>query len=109
MNDFKVTIGDQNQDPWENPVCVETTDYTQIVDNQITIECPTVMRGGYVTFKRNLGGLGIAPASLCEVVVMGRIIISNNNNMFKYHFTVYGYSSAIIYSCRVLLWWLLYL
>ena len=104
-----MTIGDQSQSPWSNPVCVETTDYTGIVDNQVPIECTTLMRGRYVTIIRNPEGESIEWTTVCEVVVMGRRIISNNNNMFIYHFTVYGYSSAITYSCSVLLWWLLYL
>ena len=75
-NDFKVTVGYESQSPWDNPVCVEATDTSQIVDNQITIECTTVMRGRYVTFVRNPGGQNIHAATLCEVVVMGRRIIS---------------------------------
>ena len=57
-------------------MCVEATNYTGIVDNQITIECPTVMRGRYVTFIRNPGGQDIDRATLCEVVVMGRRVVS---------------------------------
>ena len=75
-NDFKVTVGYESQSPWSNSVCVEAIDMNQIVDNQITVECPTVMRGRYVTFTRNPGGWSIDVATLCEVVVMGRRIIS---------------------------------
>ena len=71
-----MTIGDQSKSPWSNPVCVEAIDYTQIVANQITIECTTVMRGQHVTFIRNPGGPEIYAVTLCEVVVVGRRIIS---------------------------------
>ena len=71
--DFKVTVGYESQSPWSNPVCVEAIDINQIVDNQITIQCPTVMRGRYVTFIRI--GPDIHVATLCEVVVMGRRVI----------------------------------
>ena len=71
-----MTVGNQPEPHSNNPACVDTIDINQIVDNYIIVECPTVMRGGYVTFIRNLGGQDIHAATLCEVAVMGRRIIS---------------------------------
>ena len=71
-----MTVGYESESPWSNPLCVASVDTSQIVDNQISIECTVVMRGRYVMFIRNPGGLEIYTATLCEVVVMGRRIIS---------------------------------